>query len=63
MLIKTSFTHEYKKQENKVMVIDSAGQSVGILFDTTPAYLTPKEMQELVEWISRVKQAEPIIHY
>ena len=49
--------HEYKKQENKVMVIDSAGQSVGILFDTTPAYLTPKEMQELVEWISRVKQS------
>lgn len=48
---------EYKKQENKVMVIDSAGQSVGILFDTTPAYLTPKEMQELVEWISRVKQS------
>ena len=31
-------------------MIDEAGQSVGILFDTTPAYLTPKEMQELVEW-------------
>jgi Fic family protein len=41
---------EYKHQENKVHMIDAAGQSVGILFDTTPAYLTPKEMQELVEW-------------
>lgn len=41
---------EYKHQENKVYMIDAAGQSVGILFDTTPAYLTPKEMQELVEW-------------
>lgn len=41
---------DYKKQENKVHMIDEAGQSVGILFDTTPAYLTPKEMQELVEW-------------
>jgi Fic family protein len=41
---------EYKKQENQVHMIDEAGQSVGILFDTTPAYLTPKEMQELVEW-------------
>ena len=40
---------EYKKSENKVHMIDTAGKSVGILFDTTPAYLTPKEMQELVE--------------
>jgi len=41
---------EYKKQENKVHMIDAAGKSIGVLFDTTPAYLTPKEMQELVEW-------------
>ena len=41
---------EYKKQENKVHMIDKAGKSIGVLFDTTPAYLTPKEMQELVEW-------------
>lgn len=41
---------DYKHQENKVFMVDAAGQSIGILFDTTPAYLTPKEMQELVEW-------------
>lgn len=41
---------EYKKRENKVHMINKEGQSVGILFNTTPAYLTPKEMQELVEW-------------
>lgn len=41
---------EYKKQENKVHMVDEAGQSLGILFDTTPAWLTGKEMQELVEW-------------
>jgi Fic family protein len=41
---------EYKKIENKVHMIDKEGQSIGILFDTTKAYLTPKEMQELVEW-------------
>jgi len=40
---------EYKKQENKVHMINEAGELVGVLFDTTPAYLTPKEMQELVE--------------
>lgn len=41
---------EYKKTENKVIMIDEAGKSTGTLFETTPAYLTPKEMQELVEW-------------
>jgi len=40
----------YKKKENKVMMVDSAGKPIGVLFDTTPAYLTPKEMQELIEW-------------
>ncbi len=40
---------EYKKTENKVHMIDAQGKSIGILFDTTPAYLTPKEMLELVE--------------
>ena len=39
----------YKKQENKVLMVNEAGESVGVLFETTPAYLTPKEMQELVE--------------
>ncbi|MEK7166827.1 MAG: Fic family protein [Patescibacteria group bacterium] len=41
---------EYKKQENKVHMINKVGESIGILFDTTSAYLTPKEMQELIEW-------------
>lgn len=41
---------DYKKEENKVHMIDAAGKSTGVLFDTTSAYLTPKEMQELVEW-------------
>jgi len=40
---------EYKKTENKVHLVDRAGKSINILFDTTPAFLTPKEMQELVE--------------
>ena len=41
---------EYKKTENKVHMIDEKGQSIGILFNTTPAYLTPSAMLELVEW-------------
>jgi Fic family protein len=49
---------DYKKQENQVHMIDEAGQSIGILFDTTLAYLTPKEMQELVEWTQAVIKNE-----
>lgn len=47
----TKHRGEYKKQENKVHMLNEAGESVGVLFDTTPAYLTPKEMQELTEWV------------
>ncbi|PIR61486.1 MAG: Fic family protein [Candidatus Pacebacteria bacterium CG_4_10_14_0_8_um_filter_43_12] len=45
---------EYKKQENKVQMIDEAGQSVGILFDTTPVYLTPTAMAELTQRTQQV---------
>jgi len=45
---------EYKKTENKVHMVDAAGRSTDILFDTTLAYLTSKEMQELVEWTQTV---------
>lgn len=41
---------EYKKQENRVHMINETGDSIGILFDTTPAYLTPGRMRDLVEW-------------
>ncbi|MBI2476148.1 MAG: Fic family protein [Candidatus Taylorbacteria bacterium] len=50
--VKKDETHrgDYKKIENKVHMLNAAGESVGVLFDTTLAYLTPKEMQELIEW-------------
>ena len=49
---------EYKKRENQVQMINAVGESVGVLFDTAPAYLTPKEMQELVEWAQAALAAE-----
>lgn len=55
---------DYKKQENQVRMINEAGDSVGVLFDTTPAYLTPKEMQELVEWTQKAladKKYHPLL--
>lgn len=41
---------EYKRGENRIGMVDSQGRRMGVLFDTTAAYLTPKYMQELVEW-------------
>lgn len=40
---------DYKKIENRVEATDGSGKSV-VIFETTPAYLTPKGMQELVAW-------------
>ncbi|OGZ37329.1 MAG: hypothetical protein A3D38_02105 [Candidatus Portnoybacteria bacterium RIFCSPHIGHO2_02_FULL_40_23] len=55
---------EYKKRENQVQMINAAGESIGVLFDTTPAYLSPKETQELVEWAERTlaeKKYHPLL--
>lgn len=41
---------EYKKGENNVVMTDEKGDIVSIVFETTRAYLAPKEMQELTEW-------------
>src|SRR3989344_8142387 len=60
----TEHRGEYKKRENRVEMINTAGDSVGVLFDTTPAYLTGKEMLELVEWTQQAileRKIHPLI--
>ena len=47
---------DYKTIDNKVHMVDAAGQSIGILFDTTPTYLTPIAMQELIAWTTQALQ-------
>ncbi len=48
---------QYKITENKVQMVDAKGNIVGTIFETTPVYLTPIEMQELVEWtIKTIKE-------
>jgi Fic family protein len=39
----------YKFGENKVVAYDNDGKEIGIIFNPTSPYLTPKEMMELVE--------------
>ena len=41
---------EYKKLDNSVVASNQEGKVLSIVFDTTPAYLTPKEMSELISW-------------
>lgn len=40
----------YKFGPNRVEAKDAQGNLVGVIFDPTPPHLTPKEMQESVEW-------------
>ncbi len=54
----------YKTEENKVAMVSPTGEPVRILFDTTSPRLTPKEMQELVEWTQNAileKKIHPLI--
>lgn len=49
---------KYKSKENKVEMVDEKGRRIGVLFDTTPAYLTPKQMQELTEWTKNALESK-----
>jgi Fic family protein len=40
----------YKKQENLVGVANNKGEVTQVIFETTPAWLTQKEMTEIVDW-------------
>ncbi|MSR85410.1 Fic family protein [Candidatus Uhrbacteria bacterium] len=55
---------EYKKTENSVEMFDTSGKSIGIIFETAPAYLTPKKMQELMAWTAEAldkKEFHPLL--
>ena len=41
---------EYKKLPNSVAAYDSEGREIGIVFQTTSPFDTPRYMEELVEW-------------
>lgn len=43
----------YKRKDNQVRMVDAKGTDMGVLFDTTPMYLAPKEMNELVDWTKK----------
>lgn len=52
---------EYKRMPNNVVMKDEEGNEIGVVFETTPPYLTPKKMQELINW-TRTALEEKKIH-
>lgn len=48
----------YKNLENSVEMRDQSGVVLSVLFETTPAYLVPNEMRELVAWTQTALQAK-----
>ncbi len=55
---------KYKSKENQFRMVDPQGRDIGILFDTTKAYLTSKEMNELVDWtrdVLKEKKYHPLL--
>lgn len=52
---------EYKKLPNNVVAYDPDGWEIGIVFETTPPFQTPWEMEELVRWTNQALD-ERIVH-
>ncbi len=49
---------DWKQKENVVGIFDKDGQVARIMFETTPAYLTGKEMTELLDWTYEALEKE-----
>ena len=55
---------EYKKFPNHVEAFDKGGKSLGIIFETTSPFDTPRKMRELVEYTTKTlaeKKLHPLI--
>jgi Fic family protein len=55
---------DYKKFANSVRAFDPDGSPLGIVFDTTSPFNTPREMEELVAWTNNafdMKQLHPLL--
>jgi hypothetical protein len=51
----------YKKLSNNVAAYGADGREIGIVFETTPPFQTPWEMQRLIDWANRAA-AEKWLH-
>lgn len=49
---------DYKKVENDVAMFNEKGEAVGVIFETTKAYLAPKQTQEIINWTQEALKIE-----
>ena len=55
---------DYKKGENNVAMTDAKGNVLSVVFSPTPAYLAPKETEELVDWTTtnlKIRKHNPLL--
>ncbi len=52
---------DYKKLPNSVEAFDETGKSLGVIFETTTPFDTPRRMTELVDWV-RASQEDRTLH-
>jgi Fic family protein len=55
---------EYKKHSNSVEAFDEAGKSLGVVFETSSPFDTPKQMHDLLDWLRETledKSYHPLI--
>lgn len=55
---------EYKKMPNHVEAFGHDGKSLGVIFETSSPFDTPKDMEQLVEWTARQlnkKELHPLL--
>lgn len=55
---------DYKKMPNHVEAFDSAGKSLGVIFETASPFETPLRMQQLVAWTAKTleqKTTHPLL--
>lgn len=51
---------EYKKQPNNVVAHDGEGREIGVIFETTPPFQTPWEMEDLIRWTNQCLEEKTI---
>lgn len=44
---------DYKKLNNHVVAVDEQGKEIGVVFETSAPFDTPREMEELVRWFNK----------
>ena len=49
---------EYKKLANHVVAVDDQGREIGVVFETTTPFDTPREMEALVAWVTKATRED-----